>query len=210
MTRKVLDWDAIEREYRTGHWSIRALGTKHDVSAAAISKRAKRDGWVQDASAEVRERTRAALLIQPKDGKAEPEVNTVNAKVNTKVNTPTQADIEVAVQTNVQVINRHRKDIGQGQRIVGLMMAELIEGIQHREEVEKVIHEETADDASLQRRNRMLKMVSLPARAGTVRDLSTAMKNLVLLERQAYNLDDHGSEDSIEDRLMRLAGEQHD
>lgn len=203
MARKQIDWEAIEREYRTGHWSIRALGTKHEVSAAAISKRAKRDGWVQDASAEVRERTRAALLIQPKDKEETPEVNTVN----TKVNTPTQADIEVAVQTNVQVISRHRKDIGQGQRIVGLMMAELMEGIQHRVEVEEVIHEETADDKSPQRRNRMLKMVSLPARAGTMRDLSTAMKNLVALERQAYNLDEESTEDSLEDRLMRLAAQ---
>ncbi len=198
MARKQMDWEAIERDYRMGQLSLRALASKYETTPSTISRRAKRDGWVQDASAEVRERTRAALLVNE-------ERNTERNTVASKRNTPTQADIEVAVQTNVQVISRHRKDIGQGQRIVGLMMAELIEGIQHREEVEEVIHEETAEDKSPQRRNRMLKMVSLPARAGTMRDLSTAMKNLVALERQAYNLDEESTEDSLEDRLMRLA-----
>lgn len=205
MARKQIDWEAIEKDYRLGQLSVRAIATKYEVSAAAISKKAKQKQWVRDASGEVRERTRAALITQPKQEEVNAEVNTVNSGVNTSTrNTPTQADIEVAVQTNIQVINRHRQDIGKGQRIVHLLMGELITGTERKDEIEDAIIDETAEDKGSQRRSKMLKAVSLPSRAATMRDLSTAMKNLVALERQAYNLDEEASEESLEDRLQRL------
>ncbi|MNG38877.1 hypothetical protein D3C84_1267350 [compost metagenome] len=54
----------------------------------------------------------------------------------------------------------------------------------------------------------MLKAVSLPLHAGVIRDLSTALKNLIPLERQAYNLDEVSSEESFEERLARLVGDR--
>ncbi|WP_051937011.1 terminase small subunit [Erwinia sp. 9145] len=42
-------WEAIEREYRAGDSSIRALAEKHGVSDTAIRKKAKSEGWVKPA-----------------------------------------------------------------------------------------------------------------------------------------------------------------
>ncbi|MNR23022.1 hypothetical protein D3C85_1400170 [compost metagenome] len=176
------------------------MADKHGCTAAAISKKAKARGWVQDASQEVRERTRAAMLVQPK-GEG---VNSVNAPVNS----PTRDDIEVAVQTNLAVIGRHRKDIGHGHRLVGMLFSQLEEAALHREAIEDEIERECAGDETTARRTRMLKAVSLPLHAGVIRDLSTALKNLIPLERQAYNLDEVSSEESFEERLARLVGDR--
>jgi len=43
------DWEAIEREYRAGDSSIRALAEKHGVSDTAIRKKAKAEGWEKPA-----------------------------------------------------------------------------------------------------------------------------------------------------------------
>ncbi len=198
MTAKKIDWEAIEREFRVGQLSLRALATKHECTAAAISKKAKEKGWVRDATAEVRERTRAALLTAPR--KEEAKVNSVNATVNT----PTQEDIEVAVQTNLQVINRHRRDIAKGHGLVSMLFQQLESAAQEREDLENLIEEETKDDDSSLRRNRMLKAISLPTHAGVLRDLSTALKNFIPLERQAFNLDEQEHEEPYEERLRRL------
>jgi hypothetical protein len=197
MAAKKVDWEAVESEYRIGQLSMRALATKHNCTAAAISKKAKEKSWVKDATQEVRERTRAALIVQ--GGNDSDLVNGVNA-----VNTPTREDVEVAVQTNLAVIKRHRKDIGQGQEIVSLLMGQLIDTAANRESIENDIEIETNGDDNGQRRYRMNKAISLPSNAAVLRDLSTAMKNLVALERQAFNLDEAGSEESYEDRLARL------
>jgi hypothetical protein len=197
MSAKKVDWEAVESEYRVGQLSMRALATKHNCTAAAISKKAKEKSWVKDATQEVRERTRAALIAQT--GKEDDSVNGVNT-----VNTPTREDVAVAVQTNLAVIKRHRKDIGQGQDIVSLLMGQLIDTAVNRESIENDIEIETKDDDNGQRRYRMNKAISLPSNAAVLRDLSTAMKNLVALERQAFNLDEAGSEESYEDRLARL------
>ena len=73
-SKKTIDWEAIERDYRVGQLSLRALATKHGTTAGAISKKASAGNWVKDASQEVRERTRAALLTEPRKEKAREEL----------------------------------------------------------------------------------------------------------------------------------------
>ncbi|WP_337058215.1 hypothetical protein [Pseudomonas sp. USHLN015] len=204
-SKKTIDWEAIERDYRVGQLSLRALATKHGTTAGAISKKASAGSWVKDASQEVRERTRAALLVQkPQEEAAETSNgNTVSAAGNA----PTHVDIEVAVQTNVQVVNRHRRDIAKGQGLVSVLFGQLEEAATNRAELEDAIEEETKNDETTRRRTQLMRLVSLASHAGVLRDLSAAMKNLIPLERQAYNLDEQEHEEPYEERLKRLLGE---
>lgn len=206
-SKKAIDWEAIERDYRVGQLSLRALATKHGTTAGAISKKASAGNWVKDASQEVRERTRAALLTEPRKEKTREETGDGNT-VSSEGNAPTQGDIEVAVQTNLQVITRHRRDIAKGHGLVNLLFQQLEQAATARDELEDAIIKETAGDENNQRRNRMLKALSLPTHAGVLRDLSTALKNLVPLERQAYNLDEVNTEETYEERLARLLGQE--
>jgi len=193
--RKALDWEAIEREYRIGQKSMRMIATEFNTTAGAISKKVKRYKWVQDKSAEVRQKTRAALLQETPDG-------------NTLGNTPTTEDIDKAVQTNVLVIREHRTSIKASQNIVTLLQGQLHEAATKRDDIEEVIIDETKDEegkADQKRRNRMLKAVSIPAHAGVLRDLTTAQKNLISLDRQAFNIDEDGGKDGAPTELQLSA-----
>ena len=50
----------------------------------------------------------------------------------------------------------------------------------------------------------MLKAVSLPQHASTVLNLTTALKNLITLERQAFGLDDKNKEEEVLDSLDQI------
>jgi hypothetical protein len=47
MDKKIVDWASIEKEYRTGQASMRALANKYRINVSSISRRAKRRGWAQ-------------------------------------------------------------------------------------------------------------------------------------------------------------------
>ncbi len=62
-TRKTQsDWDRIEQEYRAGEASIREVADHHEVSEAAIRKRAAKHGWERPVTKVRKVRTQAPLL----------------------------------------------------------------------------------------------------------------------------------------------------
>jgi hypothetical protein len=196
MAKKNIDWERIEKEYRLGQKTLRTIAEEFGVSHVAIVKRAKKEQWVQDKSKEVREKTKAGLLGYQEG-------------VTKKVTNPTREDIEVAVQTNIQVITSHRKSIQHGRKVVDLLSRQLESAAEDREDLERQIVEETETEgkADGKRRTTLLKAIALPAHAGVVRDLSTALKNLVAMERQAFNIDDNGAaaEDALSTLLDKIA-----
>ncbi len=166
--RRKIDWEAVEKEYRSGQVSNVMLGEKHGVSEGAIRKRAREGGWQKDLAATVQKRIKEEL---------------VRDEVRTEVRDTNATDreiIEQAAATGAQVVRTHRKDIRTAAQLAAGMLAELQE-----------------PDSELK----------LNQRAGILRDLSVVQKNLITLERQAYNLDEASSEESYEDRLVRLVGD---
>lgn len=63
--KKVIDWDAVEREYRAGQLSLREIGRLHDVSDTAIRKRAKVEAWLRDLGTRVSSEISARLVHAP-------------------------------------------------------------------------------------------------------------------------------------------------
>ena len=178
-----LDWESIEREYRAGQLSVVEVGRIHGCSHPAILKRAKRDGWTRNLAAKVREAVTAKLVTSEVTGAA-----------------GQRETIEAAAARVVQIVREHRKDIGSGRSIVRNLFAELAEASERHDELEDDIVAETADEARAGRRTAMLRAVSLSTRAGVAFTLSSAMKNLVVLERAAFGLEgvgDGGSESLI-------------
>ncbi|MBV4514954.1 hypothetical protein [Pseudomonas kurunegalensis] len=54
MSSRQPDWEAIERAYRAGSLSVRAIGESQGVNHATILKRAKKEGWARDLTEQVR------------------------------------------------------------------------------------------------------------------------------------------------------------
>lgn len=173
--KRPIDWEAIEREYRAGQMSLRAIGLDHGITEGAIRKRAKAQGWDRDLTEKVREAVRTKL------------VRDEGTQAHERV--PDRDAIETAAQRGASVVREHRKDIKRGRNLASILFDQLASAIDHRPELEDAIWDETVGDKKPDRRNFMLKAVSLPAHATALRDLSTALKNFVPLERQAFNLD---------------------
>ena len=45
--RRDIDWNAVERDYRTGAYSLRELAERHRCSHSAIANFAGRHGWTR-------------------------------------------------------------------------------------------------------------------------------------------------------------------
>lgn len=184
---KQTDWEAIEREFRAGQLSVAEIGRQHGVSHTAINKRAKKEGWERDLSGKVRQVVSARLVSA--------QVSASNAR----------EAIETAAARGVELVRQHQSSLGRANRIAETLMAELQRGCDRLDEIEDAIAEETGDDANSNRRNAMLKAVSLPSRAATLRELSQTLKNLIPLERQAFNLDEPGDDEPATKSDVRTA-----
>lgn len=184
---RVIDWEAIEREYRTGQFSNVELGKRFGVSESAIRAHGKRYNWKKDLVKRVQKGIKERL-------------------VRDEVRDPNASDEEIAqaaIERGVEIQKSHRVDIGQSQVVVGLIRSQLSQAATFRDKIEDDIYDETDGDKKPQRRNAMMAAVSIPKHAGVIRDLSVALKNLVGLEREAFNLDEKRSQegddhDSIE------------
>jgi len=101
-TRRRVDWDAIERDFRTGKFTDGELSTKYGVTREAIVRRRKKDQaddstrWAQDLEPQVRAATNA-LLIQE-------HITSQITDGHTKVT----GVILAAAELNKSVILRHR------------------------------------------------------------------------------------------------------
>ena len=174
--RKILDWEVIEREYRAGQLSVREIAETHGVSHPAILKRAKRDGWERNLSDAVREKVTTRLVTDGVTGKLARET------------------VELAAERAVQVVREHRASIGRGQQLVGRLFHELEEATMQRADIEAAIKAETGADKTGERRSKMLLAIALPSHSAVLGSLSSALKTLIGLERQAFNLDEASDE----------------
>lgn len=187
MTAKTTDWEAIERQYRAGVVSVREIGREHGVSDTAIRKRATAENWERDLTGKVKERTRVKLVRSSSshDGSHEQRAQT-DAEI-----------IEEASETQVTVVKTHRRDIAIGRRIVSTLFGELMEATEQRHEIAEAVEEATAKDKDGKRRAMMHRAVALPSRAATAQSLANAMKTLVTLERQAFNIETDASDEEV-------------
>lgn len=96
-TRRRIDWDAVERDYRTGRFTTRELGAKHGLSHVAVAKKAKTHQWTQDLGEKIRQATNARLTAALIEGE-------VNANFQAVSNV-----VLAAAEVNAQVIQRHRR-----------------------------------------------------------------------------------------------------
>jgi uncharacterized protein YjcR len=95
--RRKVDWDAVERDYRTGKFTLRELAEKHGPSHQAIAKRSKVHGWTQDLGEQIKQATNAKLVAKLVDSEI---AKGGQAVANT---------VLAAAEINAQIILKHRQ-----------------------------------------------------------------------------------------------------
>ena len=182
------DWEGIETAYRAGVMSLREIAAQHGISEGAIRKRAKRDDWSRDLAAKVKER--ADDLVR-------------KAEVRKQVRTETALSERVLIEATAEVVAavrmEHRGDIRRAREITNTLFDEL--------------GAECADVASLRKLGELMlepdengrdklneiyhSIISMPERVKAVKALSDALKSLIGLERQAYDIDGPEGDNSV-------------
>lgn len=198
--KKVIDWEKIELDYRAGVKTLRQIADEHDISHVSINKRAKRDGWVRDLSAKIK--AKADDLVT--------KSLVTNEVTNEKRLTEKQIIDEGATAlTNIRL--GQRKDIQRSRKIAMSLFDELehqvgIENVENLEKLGELLR--TEDDKGRDALNDLyMKIISMPGRVKSMKDLSDTLKTLIALERQAFGLDDENNKpaDALTSLLERIS-----
>jgi len=195
MTTKQPDWEAIERAYRAGVLSVREIAAAHEVSHTAINKRAKREGWDRDLKAKIK--AKADALVSKRE---------VSTEVSSKKAETEREIIELNAEVIANIRMAHRGDISRSRRLTNKLLDEL-EGLTDNRHLFEELGElmRNPDDNGQDKRNDLYnKIIDLPGRTKTMKELAETLKTLVALERQAYDLDvkQGGSEEDTLSKLM--------
>lgn len=191
------DWEKIEADYRAGVLSIREIAGQHGVSDTAIRKRAKVHGWDRDLSEKITSKADALVRTQ---------------EVRTQVRTETAVSERELIEANAQVIAdvrmSHRGDIRKSRDLVMALLNELqheTHGIELFERLGELLRDE--DEKGQDKLNDLYhKMISLPSRVKSMKDLADALKTLISLEREAYSIgvDPQGKDDNKDQSEVEL------
>lgn len=178
--RKRNDWEAIERDFRTGKFTLRELEAKHGAGYADISRRAKREGWTKDLADAVRQATTAALIE---------EITTAGATEAQRSTT----DVVLAVaEMNKQVILGHRSDLLRAKDQLAALLVEVSAVKEHEgvlDEAAELLGGNSEDpDAENKLRAALNKAISLPSRAKVVKDIVDSLTKVHDGEVRAYGL----------------------
>lgn len=192
------DWNRIERLYRAGLLSVVEIGRETNTPEANIRYHAKKNGWKRDLTEEMRARTRTKMVENLAQGVSRKET------IDQLIGATDEDLIEQAARTQVQVVREHQKTLGHGHSLTMRMLNELDATTTHRGELEDMIKSTTAP----RRAGALINAVSLGARATVMRDLATAARTWVLLERQAFNIADDREKDVKDRKIDEMTAEQ--
>ncbi|MDA5496939.1 hypothetical protein [Yersinia aleksiciae] len=182
------DWEAIESAYRAGLMSLREIASQHNISEGAIRKRAKRDDWSRDLSAKIKER--AEDLVRKEE---------VRKQVRTETTLTERVLIEASAEVIANVRMEHRGDIRRAREITNALFDELGAECADIESLRKLGELMLQpDENGRDRLNEVYQsIIALPERVKAVKALSDAMKNLIGLERQAYDIGDDKGDNAV-------------
>lgn len=196
MTRKQIDWESLEIQYRAGLRSLKDMGAEYGVSDAAIIKRAKRDGWVRDLRAKIQAKAQA---------KVSDSVVSVEVRARTKVREHVVVEANATVLANILL--ELRTNIRRARILFQNLLAELEAQVAAPglfEQLGELLDESDDGDESGRVKADKLneiyrKVISLPSRVESAKKLTETLEKLVKMEREAFGLNnaDPGDGDSM-------------
>jgi len=175
--RQRIDWEAVERDYRTGKFTLRELETKHGASYSEISRRSKREAWQKDLRDVINAATNAAVLRE----------------ITTGAQTSATDVVLAAAEIGKQVILRHRGDLGSARDVALRMLGELDLTSTHADDLRATfekIHEDTDPETLASAQQQFRDFMRLHSRVGSIHKLADAFTKLQAAERKAFNIED--------------------
>ena len=177
--RKQVDWESVERDYSAGLLSLREIGDKHGVTEGAIRKRAKKEEWIRDLTAKIAKKS---------DDLVRKEM--VRSEVRSEKIISEKEIIEVNAQAIVNIKLAHRGDIRKSKNIVNALFDELELTTDNRELFEQLgeLLRQESESGQDKLNDIYKKCISMSQRIDGVKKLTDALKTMIGLEREAYDI----------------------
>jgi hypothetical protein len=183
--RRRVDWDAVERDYRTGKFTLRELEEKHGVFNSSIARKAKKDGWTQDLRIAIRQATNAKLAG-----------DLVSNLVSEGAQNVSNA-VLAAAEVNTRVILSHRKGLQAITNVKRTLLNQIEQAAANMADLAEIIEMvRSPDDHGIDRANDALrKAMSRSALVDDLKKLADVDEKVRKGEREAFGLDDDGKPD---------------
>lgn len=198
-TRRKIDWEAIELDYRTGIKTVRQIGADNGgVSHVSILKRAKKDGWTRNLQAKIQAKADALVTKQ----EVTKEVTKQKALAEQEV-----IDANAEAVANVRI--GQRKDIQRSRAIVNRLMdeMELMCGEEHAALLEQLGEVVKEDGGNKRRLDVFNRVIDFSNRVKNAKELAEALRTVVSLEREAFGITNKDDEAAKDDPLTKLLHE---
>ncbi|HGW3730874.1 TPA: hypothetical protein ACNH31_002430 [Citrobacter freundii] len=187
------DWEAIETAYRAGVMSLREIASQHGISEGAIRKRAKRDDWSRDLNAKIQQKSDDLVRKQE-----------VRKQVRNESTLTERVLIEATAEVIATVRMEHRGDIRRARELTNTLFDELgaqCADVSALERLGDIMFD--PDDKGRDRLNEIYqKVISLPSRVKSMKDLSDSLKTLIGLEREAYSIENKAETKEVTHNVM--------
>jgi len=177
--RKQVDWESVERDYSAGLLSLREIAAKYDTKESSIRYKANQNDWSRDLSKKIEQKTNEKL----RKIELRTELRSEKAISEKEI-------IEASAQAIVNVKLEHRGDIRKSKRIVNSLFDELEITTDNRELFEQLgeILRNESDSGQDKLNDIYKKVISMPQRIDGVKKLADALKTMIGLEREAYDI----------------------
>lgn len=177
--RKQVDWEGVERDYSAGLLSLRELADKHGTKESSIRYKANQKDWTRDLSKKIEQKTNEKL----RKTELRTELRSEKAISEKEV-------IEANAQAIVNIKLAHRGDIRKSKNIVNALFDELELTTDNRELFEQLgeLLRQESESGQDKLNDIYKKCISMPQRIDGVKKLTDALKTMIGLEREAYDI----------------------
>lgn len=194
--KRTVDWEAVERDFRTAKFTLRELGEKHQVTHTTIGRRAEREGWSKDLQQAIRQATNAKLIAE-----------TVQQKCTTAQQDATETVI-AAAEINAHVILKHRAGLRRLGDVKDVLIDQIEQAAKNLPNLAELIEMvRQPDDNGVDKANDALRRAM--SRSGLVDDLKKLAEideRVRKGEREAFAIgaDSDGDENNPAEAMQKL------
>lgn len=194
--KKPIDWEAVERDYRSGIKTLRQIADEAGITHGAVNKRAKKEGWSRDLSAKVTQR--AEELVSK---------SLVSKEVSKEEKVSERQVVEANAEMMANVIRSHHKSLGRLDTVIKLLFDRLeaeLSGTELFDQLGELM--QTPDEKGQDKLNELYrKVIALPSHTDTAKKLAETLKTKIELERKVFKIEDQpaDSSDSIADAIRK-------
>ena len=193
--KRVLDWDAIGRDYRTGIKTLRQIASEHGITHGAVNKHAKNEGWVRD--------------LKPKI-QAEADELVSRAAVSNEVSKEDKVSERAVIEANAEIQYRirmsHRKGLSKLCAVKETLLAHIESVAVNLDDLGDIVEMmRNPDDKGQDKANdRLRKAMERSTVIDDLKKLAEIDEKIRKGEREAFSITDAPGSDTPEDAFGKF------